>query len=37
MVVIVGFFGWRYHRGRVDAEQKLVFELVEKIIGMHKS
>lgn len=33
-VMIVGFIGWRYHRGRVEIEQKLVFELVEKIIGM---
>lgn len=32
--MIVGFIGWRYHRGRVEIEQKLVFELVEKIIGM---
>ncbi|XP_055999986.1 inner nuclear membrane protein Man1-like isoform X3 [Ostrea edulis] len=35
-VMIVGFIGWRYHRGRVEIEQKLVFELVEKIIDLVK-
>lgn len=35
-VMILAFLSWRYHRNRMEKEQKCVFELVEKIIDLVK-
>lgn len=35
-VMVLAFLSWRYHRNRMEKEQKCVFELVEKIIDLVK-